>query len=63
MRERVRDISDLTITFPGEASEEYERVKSGKRINFTGKDGFNYALTIVEINYESISVRIDLNSN
>ncbi len=58
-----RDYSNLTITFPEKTSEEYEGVKSGKRFKFIGKDGFSYILTIVEIGYEGIGVRVDLNSN
>lgn len=58
-----RDFSNLTITFPEKTSEEYQEVKSGMTFKFLGKDRLSYTLTIVEIGYESIGIRVDLNPN
>lgn len=58
-----RSYSTLTITFPGQSSEEFEDVKSGRRFYYKGSDGSDYVLTIVEIKPSSINVRIDLGSD
>ena len=54
-----RSYSELTITFPGKTSMEFEDVKSGRRFDYLGNGGLDYVLTIVEIESDGVKIRID----
>ena len=54
-----KSYATLTITFPNKASEEFSEVKSGKEFYFKGKDELNYTLTIEEIGFNDIIIRIN----
>lgn len=54
-----RSYVTLTLTFPSKNSEEYNEVKSGRIFKFLGKNGVSYALTITEIGYNSINIKIN----
>lgn len=54
-----RSNSELTITFPGKSSDHFNDIKSGRKFYFTGFDNLNYEMTVVEIGFDSIKIKID----